>query len=134
MATTFTHRGCIRSPTHRSLFVLLCVPRTADVRGSAQLYLYLIKDRRHFSIWESDGPSHRIFGPKSDDLDHQILKLYLIPSDFAISDCLTRPIHFFRPKSKNLKLGIGSRKNQPQYHVFSILIINYGARSSYFDI
>ena len=36
----------------------------------------------------------------------------LIPSDFAISDCKTDP--FFKSKNKNLKLGIGSHKNQPE--------------------
>ena len=32
----FALRGCLRSPTHRSLLVLLCVPRTAAALGSAQ--------------------------------------------------------------------------------------------------
>ena len=53
------------------------------------------------------------FGPKSDDLGHRILKSDFIPSDFAISDCIRRPILFFGLRSRNLKLGIGSRKNQP---------------------
>ena len=35
-ATAFARRGCIRSPTHRSLLVHLCVPRTAAVPGSPQ--------------------------------------------------------------------------------------------------
>ena len=52
------------------------------------------------------------FGPKPDDLGHRILKSDVIPSDFAITDCIRRPI-FSRSKSKNLKLGIGSHKNQP---------------------
>ena len=73
-ATAFAHRGCIRSPTHRSLLVLLRVPRIAAVPGSAQLDFYLIKDRCHFSIGESDGPSRQIFG-------HRILKSDVIPSD-----------------------------------------------------
>ena len=56
MATAFAHRGCIRSPTHRSLLALLRVLRihTAAVllykAGSAQLDFYLMKDRRHVSI------------------------------------------------------------------------------------
>ena len=49
-----------------------------------------------------------------------ILKSDFIPSDFAISDYIglhqkTDP--FMTSKSKNLKLGIGSRKNQPYFDV-----------------
>ena len=36
-ATALAHRGGVRSPTHRSLLALMCVPRTAAVPGSAQL-------------------------------------------------------------------------------------------------
>ena len=52
-------------------------------------------------------------------MGHRILKSDSIPSDFAISDCIiqqliiSRPKQahpFFRSKSKNLKLGIGSHK------------------------
>ena len=39
-ATAFAHCGCIRSPTHRSLLVLSCVPCAA---GSAQFDFDLIK-------------------------------------------------------------------------------------------
>ena len=50
-ATAFAHRGCVRSQTHRSLLLLLCVPRTAPaVPGSSQLDFCLIQGRCHFSI------------------------------------------------------------------------------------
>ena len=40
------------------------------------------------------------FGPKSDDLGHRILKSDFIPSDFAKSDCISRPILFSDQKTK----------------------------------
>ena len=40
------------------------------------------------------------FGTKSDDLGHRILKSYFIPSDFAKSDCISRPILFSDRKIK----------------------------------
>ena len=57
--------------------------------GSAQLGFYLIKDR-----WVESSE----FGPKSDDLGHRILKSDFIPSDFAKSDCISRPILFQNEK------------------------------------
>ena len=41
------------------------------------------------------------FGQKSDDLGHRILKLDFIPSDFAKSDCISRPIFFQIEKLKS---------------------------------
>ena len=40
------------------------------------------------------------FGPKSDDLGHRILESDFIPSDFAKSDCISRPILFSHRKIK----------------------------------
>ena len=40
------------------------------------------------------------FGPKSDDLNYRILKSDFIPSDFAKSDCISRPIFFSDRKVK----------------------------------
>ena len=40
------------------------------------------------------------FGQKSDDLGHRILKLDFIPSYFAKSDCISRPIPFSDRKIK----------------------------------
>ena len=40
------------------------------------------------------------FGPKSDDLGHRILKSDFITSDFAKSDCISRPIFFSDGKIK----------------------------------
>ena len=40
------------------------------------------------------------FGPKSDDLGHRILKTDFIPSDFATSLCISRPIIFSDRKIK----------------------------------
>ena len=40
------------------------------------------------------------FGPKSDDLGHRILKSDFITSDFAKSDCISRPISFSDGKIK----------------------------------
>ena len=40
------------------------------------------------------------FGPKSDDMGHRILKSDFIPSDFAKSDCISRPILFADRKIK----------------------------------
>ena len=40
------------------------------------------------------------FGPKSDKLGHQILKSDFIPSDFAKSDCISRPRYFSDRKIK----------------------------------
>ena len=40
-ATAFAHGGCIRSPTHRSLLVHLCLPRAAAVPGSPQSISYV---------------------------------------------------------------------------------------------
>ena len=40
------------------------------------------------------------FGPKSDGLDHRILKSDFVPSDFELSDCVTRPILFSGRKVK----------------------------------
>ena len=33
---------------------------------------------------------------------------------FALKDCIRRPIKFFKTRSENLKLGVGSHKNQPE--------------------
>ena len=43
----------------------------------------------------------RVFsGSKSDDLGHQILKSDFVPSDFALSGCMGRPILFSDRKMK----------------------------------
>ena len=42
--TALSHHGCIRSPAHRSLLVLLCIPRTAAVPGGLCSNFYLTKD------------------------------------------------------------------------------------------
>ena len=39
--TALSHHGCIRSPAHRSLLVLLCIPRTAAVPGGLCSDFYL---------------------------------------------------------------------------------------------
>ena len=44
-ATAFAHCGCIRSPTHRSLLVLSCVPRTAAVSGRLCSVRFLLDQR-----------------------------------------------------------------------------------------
>ena len=97
-ATAFAHRGCIHSPTHRSLLMLLCVPRTAAVPRSAQLGFLLPMPFFDSRIrWaESSG-----FGPKSDDLGYRILKSDFVPSAFAISGCIRRPIISSDRKMKN---------------------------------
>ena len=52
------------------------------------------------------------FASKSDDSDHRILKSDFVLSDFTTTRYIGRPILFFRSKNNNLKLGIGSHKNQ----------------------
>ena len=84
----------------------VCTSYCCCTRGSAQLDFYLVQDRCHFR--ESEGLSRQIlaqnlssdFGPKSDDLGHQILKPDFVPLDFAISYCTTRPIIFSYRKKK----------------------------------
>ena len=61
--------------------------------GSAQLDL-LFFDLRIRWVESSD------FGPKPDDLGHRILKYDFIPSDFAKSDFISRPIFFSDRKIK----------------------------------
>ena len=102
------HRGCIRSPTHRSLLVLvlLRVPRTAAVPGRLCSVRFLL-DSTIRSVESSN------FGPKCGDLGHRILKSVLIPSDFAKSDCKNRSIFFSDRQKKNPKLGIRSHNKRP---------------------
>ena len=80
-ATAFAQRGCIRSPTHRSLLVHMFVSRTAAVPGPAQLRFYLIKGRCHFSIRGADGPSRQILAKNLTTWSHRILISDFIPSD-----------------------------------------------------
>ena len=54
------------------------------------------------------------FGQKSDDLGRRILNSDFVTSDSAISDSIRKPDAFLKSKRDNLKLGIGSRKNQPE--------------------
>ena len=62
--------------------------------GSAQLDFYLIKKPMPFFDLIIRWVESWDFGPKSDDLGHRILKSYFIPSDFAKTDCISRPILF----------------------------------------
>ena len=50
--------------------------------------------------------------PKSDDLDHRILKSIFFRSDFTYSDCMSRGIRFRHQKKTNLKLGIEPHRKQ----------------------
>ena len=45
------------------------------------------------------------FWPKSDDLGHGTIKLDFVPSDFAVSDCIRRPIIFSDRKIAGLYAG-----------------------------
>ena len=93
-ATAFAHHGCNRSPTHRSLLVLLCALRPAAVSGRlCSVRFYLLKTDTILDLIIKRVESSN-FGPKSDDLGHGILKSDSIPSDFAKSDCISRSILF----------------------------------------
>ena len=60
--------------------------------GSAQVDFYLIKDRCQIFDLRIRWVESSDFAPKSDDLGHRILKSDFIPSDFAKSDCISRPV------------------------------------------
>ena len=89
----------------------MCVPRTAAVPGSAQLHFYFeVHDSKPMPFFDL-----RIRWAESSDFQ---VRFY--PDGF----CSNIGLHtnketdqFFRSKSKNLKLGIGSRKNQPYFGV-----------------
>ena len=116
--TPLASRGCVRGPTHRSLPVhlrvnlalLLCSSLVSNL-----VTLLLDKKLDIISICKMRWTESSDFGPNS-RLGHGILKYNFIPSDFAISDC-NKADPFIRSKSKNLKLGIGSHHNLPDFDV-----------------
>ena len=113
-ATAFARKRCIRSSTHRSLFVHLCEPRCTSTRLCSATFL---RGERHFSIGESDRPSHQILA--------QNLTTWAIGFSIRFDPVRFRKnigLHkktdlFFRSKSKNLKLEIRSHKDQPYFDV-----------------
>ena len=80
----FGHCGCIRSAMHRSLLVLLCVPRMIlllNQAGSAQLS-FTCKQVPFFDLiirWLESLD----FGPNSDDLGHRVSQIRFYPVGFC---------------------------------------------------
>ena len=73
--------------------------------GSAQLDFYLLKTFAIFDLiirWVESSDC----GSKYDDLGHRILKSDFIPSEVAISDCISRPTLF-----SDQKIKIGSSES-----------------------
>ena len=70
------------------------------------------------SIWESDGPSRQILGLNltwAIGFSNQISSCRIL--QYRTIHKIRRPIHSSNRKAKNLKLGIRSRKNQPDFDV-----------------
>ena len=120
-ATAVAHRSCILSQTHRSLRVLLCVygccTKVCPVR-----FLF---DLKSDVIFRFENPIGRVvrFGPTlttwAIGFSNQIY-----PVGFWIIGPHKKTYPFCRSKGKNLKLGIGSRKNQPNKNSSAIWLQN----------
>ena len=78
------------------------------VRGSAQLHFYLVEDRCNFSIFEN---------PMAQVVRFWYSQIRFYPAGFCNIGLQKKTDSFFRSKSRTLKLGVGSHKNQPYFDV-----------------
>lgn len=99
------------------LVPLLCIP------GSAQYNLYLIDDRYRFFYFDNPmGRVLRFFGlwAKFWRLGPSNSEIRYFPVELCNVGLHKKTVYFVVSKNVNLKLGLGSHKNQPQDSYYPI--------------